>query len=461
MPNDKLSYFNPRDNSLVQEHPLASQIELDQICLQASKAQKAWQQTSNQKRSQCLSKIATYIKENADELAKFESLDTGKPLETARQEVLAASKLWQYAADLIEKEQAIDQFHLSPDKPNSLIMQEPLGTVAMIVPWNYPLITTSERLPFALAAGCSVILKPSDQAIGCIKLLIDKISELELLPHGLVGLLITKGDELADYLIKHRYIDMVCFVGSSRIGQKVAATATEHGKHISTELGGNNFVLVYSDADIDKAANEIIKSGLSNAGQACVAGTHILVSPSMQPVLVEALAIALNKLYPLEEQRIQPVINQQQMHRIKRTIGLATSNKLPFLPASNFKSNGLFIGPIVFPDVPSEHEILKEEIFGPIITVTPLDEDEFITYVNKGSYGLAAYIWTSNNKQAINTFKQLKIGRVWVNAGSDSWPPELPVGGFKGSGHGRDLGPNALNTYRLSKSAFFPRQVQQ
>lgn len=441
--------FNPLNGESVASFANVSAAEIQTICLRAQLAFENYKKFSVQQRASALFEIVSLLKRNKKELARLESLDTGKPPSVAEQEVEGALALWEYAAALARTDQSA---HFSLGMSGSAFtVRVPMGAVGMIVPWNYPLITVSERMPFALAAGCSVVLKPSELAVGSLQKLIEIIGQSGALPEGTVQILFGQGDAAGRALVEDQNIDMISFVGSTRVGRLIESAAASLGKRVTAELGGNNFVFVYRDADVERAAQNIVASAFRNAGQACVAGAHVLVEPEAAQRLDEAISGCLKKEFS-QERPLQPMITLAQKQRIEALIKSAVAEDLVPLEGSIVHGDGNHVGPVVFNNVPISSILFKEEIFGPILTITPMQADDFVRTAHSTGYGLAGYLWTSSAETVRRVVSELKVGRIWVNSNSDAWLPELPVGGFGASGIGRETGACALDTYSLPKA---------
>jgi betaine-aldehyde dehydrogenase len=429
-------------------------------CARARQAFALWRKVAPQDRANALHAVATALKAKKELFSQREAADTGKPLRAALGEVEGAIGLWEYAAALARNNHS-HAFASSLQQGMALTLREPMGTVGMIVPWNYPLITASERLPFALAAGCSVVLKPSELAMGSLPLLIEEMAATGLFPAHTVQILY--GDaQVGKALCANPDVDMIAFVGSTKIGRQIESAAALCGKRVSAELGGNNFVLVFADADLPKAAQAVIDGGFRNGGQACIAGTHVLVDPRIARAFAEQLQSALLQRFPRghgnsndndnSERAIQPMISAAHCSRIAQFIEAGIAEGLAMLDGSDPTVHGQQIGPVIFDQVPLTSALFREELFGPIVTLSVIDEARFFDSVRTCEHGLAAYVWTGSMSTAFEAARELRAGRIWINADPDAWLPELPAGGFGASGTGRELGPEALHTYSLPKS---------
>ncbi|QZA80037.1 aldehyde dehydrogenase family protein [Deefgea piscis] len=402
-------------------------------------------------RSEALYGVARLIRENKQEFARCEAADTGKLIETALLEVEGAIALWEYAAALARSSSS-HAFSSSMRQGLAVTYSEPVGVVGLIVPWNYPLVTTSERMPFALGAGCAVVLKPSEVAVGALPLLIQIIVDSHLFPSHMVQVVYGAGESVGSQLCINSDVNMIAFVGSTKVGRLIESAATLTGKRVSAEMGGNNFVAIYADADFEAAAHAVIVGGFRNAGQACIAGTHVMVDPKIAKEFASALQRQFDLIYGSSDENIQSTISLKHQASVVDVIEAALEEGLGFLPGCCLKVAGNKLIPIIFDDVPLSSILFKNEIFGPIITVSYINQNDFIDIVNSSDYGLAAYVWTTSVTNALHVTKQLRVGRIWVNAPPDYWLPELPVGGFGASGYGRESGPNGLDTYCLTKS---------
>ena len=446
-----LRTLDPRNNRLIAEYPIADAEAVARACRSALSAHRSWRNEAPSTRARALNEIAAAIEAQRELFANEEAQDTGKHVNIARHEVDGCVELWRYAAMLASG--ITSDCCIETPQGTAYTVREPMRVVGMIVPWNYPLITTSERLPFALAAGCSVVLKPSELAVGALPLLTKIIAETDRIPTGLVQTIY--GDaSTGRALTSDSSVEMISFVGSTATGRQVESLAVSAGKCVSAELGGNNFLLVYADADLERAADAAIVGGFRNAGQACIAATHVLVEPSVEMAFLELLTAALERRYPSRDRHIfQPMINRTHAERIEHLISTARNEEgLHLLPGSTPERRENRIGPVIFSNVPPGSVLMRDEIFGPVLTITPLAEQQFVAIANASGYGLAAYVWTQSEETAKTAIAELRAGRIWINADPEAWLPELPVGGFGKSGTGRELGPRALDTYTLTKS---------
>ncbi|BAK75316.1 aldehyde dehydrogenase [Pseudogulbenkiania sp. NH8B] len=451
-----LTTHDPRAGLPAVSYPCATPEQVAQICRRARDAFfNQWRAVPSTERATALLSVAALLRDRLEEFAAAEARDTGKPLDVARGEVAGAAGLWEYAAALARTEHS-ECLSTATTQGLALTLREPMGVVGLIVPWNYPLITAAERMPFALAAGCCVVLKPSELAVGSLALLVEAMANNLLFPPGVVQVLFGLGDAVGRALVANPDVDMIAFVGSTATGRAIESAATATGKRVSAELGGNNHVLIYPDADLPRAARAVVAGGFRNGGQACIAGTHVLVDPSVADEWAVHLEQALRERFPVGEAgtaaSIQPMISAAHKQRLLDLIEQARPAGFVPLPGSLLDGQGNFLGPVVLDRVPLHSPLRQQEIFGPVVTVTRVEADKFPAILADNQYGLAVYVWTAATSAALAAIRQVRIGRIWVNADPEFWLPELPVGGFAASGVGREGGAKALDTYSLPKS---------
>ncbi|WP_293766230.1 aldehyde dehydrogenase family protein [uncultured Aquitalea sp.] len=448
--------FNPHDGAPVFSAPAADDTVVDKVCRRAREVFfRDWRVLEAERRAEALASVAAHLRERAADYALAETRDTGKPQAAALGEVAGAAALWDYAASLARVQRS-DALGASTREGLAFTLREPMGVVGLIVPWNYPLITTAERLPFALAAGCCVVLKPSELAVGSLPMLLEHLSTNPLLPDGVVQALFGTGKETGLALTRHPAVDMIAFVGSTSAGRAIESSATANGKRVSAELGGSNLVLVYPDADLPRAAEAVAASALRNGGQACIAGTHVLVDPAVADRFAALVNEVVTRDYSgLDAQgrpRIQPMITFAHKQRLAGVVNTALAGGACAMSASQLDLPGNYYGPVLLDGLAAASALRRQELFGPVITFTRMTADKFPAEIADNAYGLAVYLWTASTAAALSAARHCRVGRVWINADPGFWLPELPVGGFAGSGTGREGGFAGLETYSLSKS---------
>ena len=447
-----LHYKNPRGGETVSQVPVTSAQQMTQCLAEARVALKQWGNLTHAERGAQLHRLVDMLEDSKSALAKAEASDTGKCLVAAEAEIAAGLDIWRFAADLAHAYQ-VESFEFG-DRYRGCCYHGPVGVVGMILPWNYPFITAAERLPFALAAGCTVLVKPSELAQGALGLMVDLLQGAEFIPEGVIQLLYGPGEALCGPLIRDPMLDMVAYVGSTRVGMMLQALAEQHQKRYTAEMGGNNFVLVYPGVDLERVAHAIVANGFVNAGQACIAGTHVLVVPELMQALTNQLSLAMDQLVTQRETADldgrQPMITQAKADQVMQQIDACLTQGAGLIGA--LEQSGQWISPVILTDVALNDALMQEEIFAPVITVSPCESAQFLEVAESSGYGLALYVWTPCKDQQQALINRASFGRIWINSGPIVWDPRLPVGGFGRSGAGRDMGNEGLLRYSVTKS---------
>ncbi|MEP7453392.1 aldehyde dehydrogenase family protein [Phyllobacterium sp. SB3] len=419
-------------------------------------ADRRWSGLSGARRSAVLLKAANGIRERLDELALLETLETGKPISQSRGEVEGGADIYEYAAGAARALHG-DSFNNLGDRMMGLVTREPIGVVGLITPWNFPFFILSERVPFILAAGCTIIAKPSEVTSATTLIMAEILSEAGL-PDGVFNVVTGSGSEIGQALTEHADIDMVSFTGSTAVGQRTLLASAGNFKKLGLELGGKNPQVVFADANLDDAADGVVFGMCFNAGQCCVGGTRLVVEKSVardfETLIVEKLArVRIGD--PLDpDTQMGAVITGTQNDTILKYIAIGKKEGARLVCGGDrfAGKTGQFIQPTVFADVDRDMTISREEIFGPVLTITTFDTfDEAIEIANDTIYGLAASIWTTSLDKATDAFRRIQAGRVWVNT-TITGGPELPIGGFKQSGTGRETGIYGVEEYTEVKS---------
>jgi betaine-aldehyde dehydrogenase len=407
-----------------------------------------------------LNKLAALILDNLERLSVMEAEESGKPIRFARGEISYSAELCQYAAALAWQLQGDAYTQLGVDKFGYSI-REPKGVVSIILPWNFPLVTLFQKLPFALAAGCTIVVKPSEFTSGTA-LEVAKLAIEAGLPAGVFNVVTGTGSIVGDALSKHPEVDMVSFTGSTAVGKQIARVGAETVKRVALELGGKAANIVFADADLDAALDGVLFGFVLNAGQECGCGSRLLIESKIADAFVAKLAERAKKVrvgLPLDEQAdIGPLIHKAHMEKVLAYIekGKKEGAKL-VAGGSRLERDGLgqgcFVEPTIFTDVRPDNTIFLEEIFGPVLAVTTFETlEEAVSLANGTTYGLGNGVWSKDVDKAMHISRRLRCGTVFINTFLEV-APQMPLGGFKQSGIGRENGLDGLLEFTEIKSA--------
>ena len=425
-----------------------------------------WQHLPQSERAKVLWRIADGLEARAGELAELDSLNTGMPLAQAEHNINAAVEFFQYFSGWCTKVNGT-AFDIRQSgglmgadlSVHAYTLKEPVGVVGLIVPWNGPAFNAAAKLAPSLAAGCSSILKPAEET-PLSALVIEQVLAAAGVPDGVVNIVNGHGHTAGQALVDHPGVDKIAFTGSTEVGKKIVQGAAGNLKRVMLELGGKSPVLIYDDADLAYAIPAAAMAIFRHSGQACVAGSRVFVQRGVYDQVVEGFATLAGKLRyggPTEGNRAHsgPLISERQLHRVMGYIdGGKEDGAEVVVGGHRLDRKGWFVHPTVFAQVRPEMRIFQEEIFGPVVAVTPFDtDDEVVPLANDSTYGLSAAVWTRDIAKAHSLARRLDAGQVTLNC-QVVWNPDVPFGGFKQSGWGYENGHLGLDGYLRSKTVF-------
>jgi aldehyde dehydrogenase (NAD+) len=456
-----LDVVNPATEEVIASVASAAQSDVDAAVAAARAALDGpWGRLSARERGRLIWKIGEKLMEKADEIARLETLHNGKPIFESRQiEVPAAAECFQYYAGWADKIHG----ETIPVKGNFLTytLREPVGVIAAIVPWNFPLLLTSWKVGPALACGNTVIIKPASQT-PLTALALAEIGQEVGLPPGVLNVITGPGSEVGQMIVEHPGIDKIAFTGDTSTGKGIMRGAAGTLKKITLELGGKSPNIVFPDADIDAAVRGATTGIFYGKGEVCAAGSRLLVDRSIKNEFVDKVAARARKIVPGDpldpKTRLGAISSRKQLDTDLRYIETAQREGATLVAGGGRvdigTGKGFFLAPTVFDGVTPEMTIAREEIFGPVLAAIEFaDVDEAIARANSSSYGLAAAIWTRDIKKAHYVARKLQAGTVWINT-YNVYDTAAPFGGYKQSGFGREMSVHALEHYTQVKSVW-------
>ncbi|MFC5358985.1 aldehyde dehydrogenase family protein [Azospirillum himalayense] len=455
---ETLEILDPADGAVLARIARGGASDIDEAVRAAQAALPGWADCVPVQRGRVLHAIARRILAEQDRLARLESQDTGKPLAQAQADAVAAARFFEYYAGVADKVLG-SSIPLGPDYADFTV-REPLGVTAQIVPWNYPLQIASRGLAPALATGNTVVLKPAELA--CLSVLeLTRICHEEGLPPGVLNVVPGLGQEAGSALAAHPGVNLVVFTGSVATGAQVMRTAADNIVPVLLELGGKSPNIVLADADLDDALPVLLKAAFPNSGQTCSAGSRVLVQRARHRELVDRLAALCRDLKVgtgLQNPDIGPLVSRAQQGKVLDYIGIARDEGAEVITGGTPLSGadlgrGNFVSPTLLDGARPEMRVHREEIFGPVLTILPFDEvEEAAALANATDYGLVAGIWGRDVGATNWLARTVKAGQIFINCYGAGGGVELPFGGYRKSGFGREKGLDALLSYTQVKN---------
>lgn len=459
--NERLKVINPATEEGIEEIPTTGRAELDAVTENAKRGFEEWRGFAGLDRAEVFHDISRALRDSADELAEIMTREGGKPYIENHDEVTWTAACFDYYGEIARDNVGYLPAPIEPQQL-ALVIKEPVGTVACIVPWNYPLLLAAWKVAPALAAGNAVILKPSEETPLATRRMTEMV---EGLPEGLLQVIYGAGD-VGDALVRHPGVDMVAFTGSQETGRKVGVAAAERLIRANLELGGKDPFIICDDVDVEIAAQGAVWAACLNAGQVCTSSERFYVERSVAKDFIEAsraVVESLNVGDPMDERTdIGPMINAKGREKVERHVGEALSNGAKLIAGGErHGERGFFYKPTVLTGVEHSMRVMSEETFGPVVPIVEVGSlDEAIAYANSVPYGLGANVYTRNFEKMLRCMRELRAGTVWINdplTDNDA----APFGGQKGSGIGRELGREGLEAFQESKHVHIDPRVEK
>ena len=444
---------NPATEQIIGSVPVGSESDANAAVEAARDAFESWSTSSVEERSEYLNMLSSAIKERGEEMAELITSEVGTPIEYSRMAMVGTPRVVSRSYAKI-----LDGFVWEEEVRNSIVVKEAIGVVAMITPWNFPLHQIIGKVAPAIAAGCTMVLKPSKEAPLNAFVLADILHEIGL-PKGVFNLISGHGREIGETLASHPEVDMVSFTGSTNAGIRVSELAAPSVKRVTLELGGKSANIILDDADVSRAATSAIYSCFGNSGQECSALTRLLIPEEFRDEVVDVIASKIGRYSvgdPMDgTSKCGPLVSRKQQEIVSSYISSGIDDGATLVAGGEGVPDGLdsgfYVKPTVFADVTPEMTIFREEIFGPVLCITTYSsEEEAIELANDSEYGLSGGVWSGNEERAMRVARRMRTGQVSINGGA--FNVTAPFGGYKKSGLGREMGVHGMEEFLEMKS---------
>ena len=448
-----IEVINPATEGVIGSVPVGSESDANAAVQAARAAFTDWSESTIDERSNYLNLLSSALKDRGEEMAELITSEVGTPIEYSRMAMVGTPRVVSRSYAKI-----LDGFAWEEEVRNSIVVKEPIGVVAMITPWNFPLHQIIGKVAPAIAAGCTMVLKPSKEAPLNAFILADILDEIGL-PNGVFNLISGHGREIGETLASHPEVDMVSFTGSTNAGVRVSELAAPSVKRVTLELGGKSANIILDDAEIPRAASSAIYACFANSGQECSALTRLLIPEDSREEVVEVIASKIGRYTvgdPMDgTSKCGPLVSKRQQESVSRYISTGIDEGATLVAGGEGMpddlDSGFYVRPTVFADVTPEMTVFREEIFGPVLCITTYSNvEEAIELANDSEYGLSGGVWSGDESRAMKVARKLRTGQVSINGGA--FNVTAPFGGYKKSGLGRELGVHGMEEFLETKS---------